>query len=1082
MAESGTNGERRSEDKGSGGGRPLQEPHSPALGVSPVSTSSLGTKRHLPRGIVIQLTGTEGEWDSPDDSELIFSLDHDDYYPSISLSKERQLSVEDDRGLQSQAFHVPLSPSSPGSLGNCSAIGHSFLSPGPSSPTHRPLASLVKSLSTELELKEGSTLRPKPLLSLVKSISTEISRSEPEVSQSKSDSRLNLHLWKQLTQSKTRSNGDSRTAPPSPSALSPSGEGVKGGFFKMELEDTKRKLSEAVHEPLSSMFSKIMREESAGSPKHQGKTQGAHSLVSSRGLGREGSTDTVLSESPVRNTRKTDADVLPVFDWPSVRHPGRSHRSPCPVHHYRQHHRDEELEICTDGDIMQVLAVETHEARRSPAGPQVLAAPLVRTPPSQPPHPLPRMSLFCVAVLSYGYFILPLSPYFSGLALGLALGFLLGLLLIRMGSTGSPCSDPPYRPPQTLLGEGILTGGTVSTEPDTLKGWMNEIHDYDPETYHPALTHSVFATLEGSCLRLDSPRTNISRRATYDERVLEATFIKSRSFQLAKSKVFLLPSVLARKRVWNPKYPICIQLAAGANSQGDEGGRSEESRGEEEPGAEPASPQQQSSSKHVHDLPTTLYLFGRTGREKEEWFRHFLFASMDTEREKEMDRQRPSRCVSRSGDPAQAQSVSASVNVPSSRGSSRMGSREDDPPSTPPVPGVPVAHVSQTSSSTRGLTLLDYPGYMARLLAAEELTPLCSTGASSTETSPTIKGNCTCDLAEHPGMSQTAYANALIGRIFWDFLREKHWADVVSHKIQKKLSKIRLPYFMNELTLTEMDMGCSMPQITTTSRPEVNHRGLWVELQLVYTGALQMTLQTKFNLSKLGKEGGQDTDCATETGSPRSRPIFSVLADSDEESSSAGSSDEEELLLSEPQGPVGEKGSTPATDGTGGGKTGRKILRFVDKIAKSKYFQKATENEFIKKKFEEMSNTPLLLTVEVQELSGTLVVNIPPPPTDRIWYSFCVPPKLDLRVRPKLGEREVTFCHVTEWIEKKLQDEFQKVFVLPNMDDIYLPLMHSGVDSPRASQHLSSQSQQSQSSSTESIERIPPEISGAESD
>lgn len=40
-------------------------------------------------------------------------------------------------------------------------------------------------------------------------------------------------------------------------------------------------------------------------------------------------------------------------------------------------------------------------------------------------------------------------------------------------------------------------------------------------------------------------------------------------------------------------------------------------------------------------------------------------------------------------------------------------------------------------------------------------------------------------------------------------------------------------------------------------------------------------------------------------------------------------------------------------------------------------------------------------------------------------YSFSVPPKLDLLVRPKLGEREVTFCHVTEWIEKKLQDEFQ---------------------------------------------------------
>ncbi|XP_078135534.1 testis-expressed protein 2 [Sander vitreus] len=1063
MAELGTNGERRSEDKGRGGGVPLQEPHGPEVGLSPVG----GTKRH--RGIVIQLTRTEGEWNSLDDSELIFSIDHDDDYPSISLSKERQLSVEDDRKLQSQAFHVPLSPSSPGSLGNCSASGPSFLSPGTSSPTHRPLASLVKSLSTELELKEGSTLRPRPLLNLVKSISTEISRSEPEVSQSKSDSRLNLHLWKQLTQTKNRSTGDSRTAPPSPSSHSPSGESLKGSFFKMELEDTKRKLSEAVHEPLSSMFSKIMREENAGSPKHQCKSHGAHH-VSSRALGRECSTDTVLSESPVRNTRKADADVLPVFDWPSVRHPGSSHCGPCPVHHNRQHHRDEELEICTDGDVMQVLAME-----RSPT----LAAPLVRTSPlSQPPHPLPRMTLFCVAVLSYGYFILPLSPYFSGLALGLALGFLLGLLLIRMGSHRTRRSAPPYRSAQTLLGEGILTGGTVSTEPDTLKGWMNEIHDYDPETYHPALTHSVFAALEGSCLRLDSPRNNISRRATYDERVQETTFVKSRSFQLAKSKVFLLPSVLARKRMWNPKYPICIQLAGTENCQEDEGGRSEESRGKE-PGAELASPQQ-SSSKHVHDLPTTLYLFGRTGREKEEWFRHFLFASVETEREKERDRQKPGRCVSRLGDPALAQSVNAQGNVPSSRGSSGVDSCEDDAPFTPPVPCIHAAPVSQTSSSTGGLSLLDYPGYMARLLATEEFTPLSRSGASSTATSPTFKGNCTCDLAEHPGMSQTAWANALIGRIFWDFLREKHWADVVSHKIQKKLSKIRLPYFMNELTLTELDMGCSMPQITTTSRPEVNHRGLWVQMQLVYTGALQMTLQTKFNLSKLGKEGGQDADCTAETGSPRCKPIFSVLADSDEESSSAGSSDEEELLLSEPQGPVGEKGSTPATDGTGGGKTGRKILRFVDKIAKSKYFQRATENEFIKKKFEEMSNTPLLLTVEVQELSGALVVNIPPPPTDRIWYSFCVPPKLDLHVRPKLGEREVTFCHVTEWIEKKLQDEFQKVFVLPNMDDIYIPLMHSGVDNPQASQPLSSQSQRSQNSSTESIERTPPEVPGAE--
>lgn len=442
MAERGKNGDRR--------GR----------GAGPLTP---GLSAESPRGIVIHLTGTEGQWNSLDDSELIFSLDDEDDCPSVSLSKERQRSADDDRGLQSKTVHVPLSPSSPDSLGNCSNIGPSFLSPGPSSPSHRPLASLVKSLSTELELKEGSTLRPRPLISLVKSISTEISRSEPEVSQSKSDSRLNLHLWKQLTQTKTRSNGDSRTAPPSPSSLSPSGEGLKGGFFKMELEDTKRKLSEAVHEPLSNMFSKIMREESSGSPKHQRLSAG-----SPKGLGRDSSVDAVFPESPVGSLRKQDGDTLPVFDWPPVRHTQRSGHKPCPIHHDRS--RDEELQVCTDGDMMQVFAADVPGPLTGPPpGPRVHASTLPGTSVPPPPRPLPRMTLFCVAVLSYVYFILPLSPYLSGLALGLALGFLLGLFLIRVGSSWSHCPGPPHRPPLTLLGERILTGGTVCTKSQTLK-------------------------------------------------------------------------------------------------------------------------------------------------------------------------------------------------------------------------------------------------------------------------------------------------------------------------------------------------------------------------------------------------------------------------------------------------------------------------------------------------------------------------------------------------------------------------------------------------------------------------------------
>lgn len=46
-----------------------------------------------------------------------------------------------------------------------------------------------------------------------------------------------------------------------------------------------------------------------------------------------------------------------------------------------------------------------------------------------------------------------------------------------------------------------------------------------------------------------------------------------------------------------------------------------------------------------------------------------------------------------------------------------------------------------------------------------------------------------------------AWMNALVGRIFWDFLREKYWADQVSNKIQKKLSKIKVRGFCSELSL-----------------------------------------------------------------------------------------------------------------------------------------------------------------------------------------------------------------------------------------------------------------------------------------
>lgn len=45
----------------------------------------------------------------------------------------------------------------------------------------------------------------------------------------------------------------------------------------------------------------------------------------------------------------------------------------------------------------------------------------------------------------------------------------------------------------------------------------------------------------------------------------------------------------------------------------------------------------------------------------------------------------------------------------------------------------------------------------------------------------------------------------------------------------------------------------------------ISPQGLWLELELMYTGCLQMTLETKMNLCKLGKDGENEAHSLTET-------------------------------------------------------------------------------------------------------------------------------------------------------------------------------------------------------------------------
>lgn len=927
----------------------------------------------------------------------------------------------------------------------------------------KPFMSLVKSLSTEVEPRDP----PHPprhrhlMKTLVKSLSTDTSRQESDsVSYKPPDSKLNLHLFKQFTQPRN-TGGDSKTAPSSP-LTSPSDT---RSFFKVpemeaKIEDTKRRLSEVIYEPFQ-LLSKIMGEESGSHrPKALSSSASELSNLSSLNGHLESNNYSIKEEEgdsegddygSDSNTPRTD-HLKPSEDTSKEGEPKGSQASSlktsslvlekCSLSALVSKEDEEFCELYTEDFELEAEGEgRLDKPPDIPLKPEVPASEGVvldsedeeDSGSEHPKLPVKTLSFFILCV--YSYLILPLPYYMSGLFLGVGLGFMTAVCMIWFFT---PPSAHKYHRSHKALRHRSARSLDIR-EPEILKGWMNEIYSYDPETYHATLTHSVFVRLEGGTLRLSKPNKNISRRASYNETKPEVTYISQKIYDLSDSKIYLVPKSLARKRIWNKKYPICIELGRQddfmSKAQTDKEAGEEKLPPEKELASEDLKkpPQPQEGTKSSQRDPI-LYLFGRTGREKEEWFRRFTLAS-----KLKSDLKKSSGVSgSKSGLlPAHSRHSSPSGHLSHSRSSSK-GSMEEM--MTQPKQ-------KELLGGVRQKMLLDYSVYMGRCVPQDGHSPHRSP-VQSAESSPTA-GKKLPEAPPSEEEEQEAWVNALLGRIFWDFLGEKYWSDVVSKKIQMKLSKIKLPYFMNELTLTELDMGVAVPKILQAFKPYVDHQGLWIDLEMSYNGSFLMTLETKMNLTKLGKEPLVEALKVGEIGKEGCRPRAYCLADSDEESSSAGSSEEDDP----PEPSAGDKQPLPGAEGYVGGHRTSKIMRFVDKITKSKYFQKATETEFIKKKMEEVSNTPLLLTVEVQECRGTLAVNIPPPPTDRMWYGFRKPPYVELKARPKLGEREVTLVHVTEWIEKKLEQELQKVFVMPNMDDVYIPIMHSAMD-PRSTSCL----------------------------
>ncbi|KAL5254155.1 hypothetical protein ACHWQZ_G013804 [Mnemiopsis leidyi] len=228
-------------------------------------------------------------------------------------------------------------------------------------------------------------------------------------------------------------------------------------------------------------------------------------------------------------------------------------------------------------------------------------------------------------------------------------------------------------------------------------------------------------------------------------------------------------------------------------------------------------------------------------------------------------------------------------------------------------------------------------------------------------------------------MQHSAWVNALFGRFVWNILHDKKWENRIRERIVKKLSAVNTRH-ISSVELKSFDLGNSVPLITNTYLPNIDHQGVWSEMDLEWSGEVSLTLAARIN-----------SKSSTQTDNSKTFEPMKLESD---------------------------KGTEPAPP------TGKlaKLYRLIEKIE-------------------------IGVSAKVTRVAGRLCVNIPPPPTDCIWYGFTKPPELKIHLTPILGRWiSLDYRPITNALEKQLQSVFNDTFVLPAMENVVMPGMSRNLE------------------------------------
>jgi hypothetical protein len=313
----------------------------------------------------------------------------------------------------------------------------------------------------------------------------------------------------------------------------------------------------------------------------------------------------------------------------------------------------------------------------------------------------------------------------------------------------------------------------IRKDDDIYKGWMHEFIGNYEERNTGFKTQLIYVRLQGSNLRLSKPKQNV-RKLKLNSNSLPI-FISQKIYDLSKMSHKKI-YLLLPKSVKNQKKYIWSKKYPICLELED------------------------IKSKNINKL----VLFIRNCREKEEWF-------------------------------WKLRQITNSVLITPNKEETEVGviSGPPTPKSKEDIISAEIEHLPRTQSLDLG--------------SIQSTTNYSSTSSSPTSTTKELQ-ILSKQINYHIFMnnilslklsqsSSLSWFNALIGRICFDILNEQFWSNYVAIKIQRKLRRLRLPYFMESLTITEIDLGNNLPKFNdVTKSPVVDKRGLWIDFDITYSG------------------------------------------------------------------------------------------------------------------------------------------------------------------------------------------------------------------------------------------------------